>query len=463
MTDDLVCISPIDGSEVVRRPAMSSDKILNAVKAARDAQQAWRETSLAGRAAYCRKAVDAMLAMSDEIVPELARSMGRPVRYAAGELNGFRERALYMIDAAADALAPYQPAPSEGFSRYVKRVPLGTVLTIAPWNYPYLTTVNSVIPALMAGNAVLLKPAQQTMLTGDRFQMAFDAAGLPGGLFQTLSLTHDQTSSLIGSGDVDMVCFTGSVSGGIAMEQAAAGQFIPVGLELGGKDAAYVRADADLVPTVENLIDGAFFNSGQSCCGIERIYVQESLYEDFVAQFVEGAKAYVLGNPMEEATTLGPMVNARAAAFARGQVANAVAAGATAHIDPTLFPVDTPDGPYMAPQVLTDVDHTMSVMKDESFAPIVGIMPVKDDQEAIALMNDSDFGLTASIWTADLGAAEEIGGKLEVGTVFMNRCDYLDPALAWTGVKNTGRGCTLSSLGYEQLTRPKSFHLRTAL
>ena len=463
MTDHLACISPIDGSEVARRPAMTSDEIRNAVETARAAQQIWQEMPLADRAGYCFKAVDAMLAMSDEIVPELARSMGRPVRFGAGELNGFKERALYMIDAAADALAPHQPVPSEGFSRYIKRVPLGTVLTIAPWNYPYLTTVNSVIPALMAGNAVLLKPAQQTMLTGDRFQMAFDAVGLPSGLFQTLSLTHDQTSNLISSGEVDMVCFTGSVGGGRAMEQTAAGQFIPVGLELGGKDAAYVRADAELAATVENLIDGAFFNSGQSCCGIERIYVQASLYDDFITQFVDGTKAYVLGDPMGEATTLGPMVNARAAAFARGQVANAVAAGATAHIDPALFPANTPDGAYMAPQVLTGVDHSMSVMKDESFAPVVGVMPVKDDEQAIALMNDSDFGLTASIWTADLGAAEQLGDRLEVGTVFMNRCDYLDPALAWTGVKNTGRGCTLSSLGYEQLTRPKSFHLRTAL
>lgn len=463
MIDDLICISPIDGSEVVRRPAMSEIELATAVKQAKTAQNAWQTTSLEERAAYCHRAVDAMLAMTDQIGPELSQSMGRPIRYGAGEMNGFKERALYMIEAAAGALAPHKPSPIEGFNRYIRRVPLGTLLTVAPWNYPYLTTVNSVIPALMAGNAVLLKPAQQTMLTGDRFQMAFDAAGLPKGLFQTLALTHDQTSKLIGSGAVDMVCFTGSVEGGAAMEKAAAGQFIPVGLELGGKDAAYVRADANLDASVENLIDGAFFNSGQSCCGIERIYVHESLFEAFLAKIIEGTKSYVLGDPMDEATTLGPMVNTRAAEFARQQVAEAVAAGAVAHIDPSLFPMDAVGSPYMAPQVLTDVDHSMSVMKEESFAPIVGIMPVRGDDEAVALMNDSEFGLTASIWTEDQDAAELLGGQLEVGTIFMNRCDYLDPALAWTGVKNTGRGCTLSALGYEQLTRPKSYHLKTAL
>lgn len=463
METDLVCISPIDGAEVARRPLMTKAGLNAATKAAKAAQEAWAETALEDRAALCLRAVDAMLNMADDIVPELARSMGRPVRYGAGELGGFQERALYMIEAAKDALAPHEPAPKDGFRRYIKRVPLGTVLTIAPWNYPYLTTVNSVIPALMAGNAVMLKPARQTLLTGDRFQQAFDTAGLPAGLFQTVALSHDQTNDLIASGGVDMVCFTGSVGGGAAMEQAAAGQFIPVGLELGGKDAAYVRADADLDASVENLIDGAFFNSGQSCCGIERIYVDDSLYDAFVGKFIEGTKAYVLGDPMDEVTTLGPMVNAKAAAFARKQVTEAVAAGAFAHIDPALFPADTPDGPYMAPQVLTGVDHTMSVMTDESFAPIVGIMPVASDAQAVALMNDSAFGLTASLWTADLTAAETLGDQLYVGTVFMNRCDYLDPALAWTGVKNTGRGCTLSALGYEQLTRPKSYHLRTAL
>ncbi len=307
---------------------------------------------------------------------------------------------------------------------------------------------------------MLLKHAAQTILVGERFQMAMDRAGLPKGLFANLVLTHDQTSRLIGSGAVDFVNFTGSVEGGRAIERAAAGTFTPLGLELGGKDPAYVRADADFDFTVENLVDGAFYNSGQCCCGIERIYVHESLYDRFVDSFVALTGKYVLGNPLDDATTLGPMAQGRFAELIRRQTAEAVAKGARAHLDPAAFPANREGTPYLAPQVLTGVDHSMSVMRDESFGPVVGIMKVRDDDEALRLMNDSVYGLTASIWTADLEAAERIGGEVETGTVFMNRCDYLDPGLAWTGVKETGRGASLSRIGFEMLTRPKSFHLR---
>ncbi|HDO51355.1 MAG TPA: aldehyde dehydrogenase family protein, partial [Rhizobiales bacterium] len=350
--------------------------------------------------------------------------------------------------------------PKPGFTRYIAREPLGIVFTIARWNYPFLTAVNSIIPALMAGNAVLLKHARQTLLVGERFAQGFEAAGLPEGLFHNLILSHGQTGELISGGHVDMVCFTGSVPGGAAMEKAATGQFIPIGLELGGKDPAYVRADAALGNAVENLVDGAFFNSGQSCCGVERIYVHEDLFDDFVRGFVELTRHYVLGDPLDEATTLGPMVNGEAADFVRSQIDAAVRAGATAHIDESTFGKNKAGTPYLAPQVLTGVDHKMAVMREESFGPVVGIMSVRGDEEAIALMNDSPFGLTASIWTQDENAAATIAGQVNTGTVYMNRCDYLDPALAWTGIGDSGRGCTLSKVGYEHLTRPKSFHFR---
>ena len=401
-----------------------------------------------------------MLSMRDQIVPELAWQMGRPVRYGAGELRGFEERARYMIAIAPEALAAIDPGPKPGFHRLIKREPLGTVLVIAPWNYPYLTAVNSIIPALMAGNSVILKHATQTLLVGERFAEAFRLANLPQGLFQNLVLDHGQTAAIIGSGRVQQVNFTGSVAGGRAMEAAASGHFLGLGLELGGKDPAYVRSDADLAHSVENLVDGSFFNSGQSCCGIERIYVHRSVYPEFVERFVALTRQYVLGSPLNEATTLGPVIKQSAAEFVRRQISDAVAMGARALIDPAEFPADRPGSAYLAPQVLVDVDHGMSVMRDESFGPVVGIMAVDDDEEAIALMNDSEFGLTASIWTRDLDAAERIGDRIATGTVFMNRCDALDPALAWTGVKNTGRGATLSRVGYETLTRPKSFHLR---
>jgi acyl-CoA reductase-like NAD-dependent aldehyde dehydrogenase len=221
-----------------------------------------------------------------------------------------------------------------------------------------------------------------------------------------------------------------------------------------------VRADANLDHAVETLVDGAFFNSGQSCCGIERIYVHEALYDAFVEGAVALTKTYVLGSPMDASTTLGPMVKPSAAAFVRGQIAEAVAAGAKAHLDPAAFPANQEGSAYLAPQILTGVDHSMSVMRDESFGPVVGIMKVSSDAEAIALMNDSPFGLTAAIWSEDPVAAHAIASQIETGTVFLNRCDYLDPALAWTGVKDTGRGVTLSSLGYEHLTRAKSYHFR---
>jgi len=460
LKDELHLISPVDGSLYATRRKAGPAELEHALDAAAGAQRDWRRRPLAERARYCLAAVDAMLAMREEIVPELAWQMGRPVRYGAGELRGFEERARHMIAIAPEALARIDPAPKPGFSRYLKREPLGAVLVIAPWNYPFLTAVNSIIPALMAGNVVLLKHATQTLLVGERFATAFRRAGLPDGVFQNLHVDHAQTAELIGSGRVQQVNFTGSVAGGRAIEQAASGRFLGVGLELGGKDPAYVRADADLAHAVENLVDGAFFNSGQSCCGIERIYVAQPLYAEFVERAAALTRQYVLGNPLDAATTLGPLIRPQAAEFVRGQIREAVALGAKALVDARAFPADEIGTGYLAPQILVEVDHRMSVMRDESFGPVVGIMPVADDAEAIALMNDSPYGLTAAVWTRDVEAAERIGDELATGTVFMNRCDYLDPALAWTGVKDTGRGVTLSALGYETLTRPKSFHLR---
>ncbi|MDO8710913.1 aldehyde dehydrogenase family protein [Pseudomonas mandelii] len=460
MTATIQLISPVDGRVYAERRCADAAQIEQALAAAAAAQAQWKHRPLNERADFCGAAVDAMLAMKDEIVPELAWQMGRPVRFGAGELRGFEERARHMIAIAPEALAAIEPTPVAGFRRCIKREPMGTVLVVAPWNYPYLTAVNTIIPALMAGNSVILKHASQTLLVGERFAEAFRRANLPEGLFHNLLLNHDQTAAIIASGRVQQVNFTGSVGGGRTMESAASGHFLGLGLELGGKDPAYVRADANLDHAVENLVDGSFFNSGQSCCAVERIYVDEKIYPAFVERFVALTNQYVLGNPLDEATTLGPLVNPGAAEFVRGQIADALAKGATALIDPKAFPLDAPGSAYLAPQVLVDVSHHMSVMREESFGPVVGIMPVTSNDQAIALMNDSEFGLSASVWTQDLAAAERLGNAIDTGTVFMNRCDYLDPALAWTGVKNSGRGVTLSRLGYEHLTRAKSFHLR---
>ncbi|MDH5435463.1 MAG: aldehyde dehydrogenase family protein, partial [Gammaproteobacteria bacterium] len=374
---------------------------------------------------------------------------------------GFAERARYMIRIAERKLATIDCNDQQGFNRYIQREPLGTIFSIVPWNYPYLTAVNAVIPAIMAGNSVIMKPSSQTPLTAERLAQAFLEAGLPEGVFQYLYLSHDKTESLVQHPEINFVCFTGSVGGGLKINQAASNHFVGVGLELGGKDPAYVRADADIDYSVENLVDGAFFNSGQSCCGIERIYVHEDIYDSFIHKYADLVRQYKLGDPSDPEVTLGPMVNARSADLVRKQIAEAVDKGAMPLIDAALFDLAKTEGPYLAPQVLVDVDHSMSVMRDESFGPVVGIMKVGTDDEAIELMNDSDFGLTASVWTKDEMTAIQIGNQVQTGTFFMNRCDYLDPALAWVGIKNTGRGCTLSEIGYEQLTRPKSFHLKS--
>ncbi len=294
----------------------------------------------------------------------------------------------------------------------------------------------------------------------ERFEEAFREAGAPDGLFQYLHLTHEQVAKVIGDSRIADVAFTGSVAGGEAVQNAIGKRFVIAGLELGGKDPAYVREDADLAFAVENLVEGSFFNSGQSCCGIERIYVHQSHFDAFVEQFVALTKPYRLIDPLDPASTQGPMVRTSAADFARAHVQDALSQGAQALIDESLFPMSQPGTPWMAPQVLVNVNHNMLVMTEETFGPVIGIMPVSGDEEAIRLMNDSQYGLTASIWAADPDISMQIADQIETGTVFLNRCDYLDPALAWTGVKNSGRGCTLSSVGYQSLTRPKSYHFR---
>ncbi|WP_420104364.1 aldehyde dehydrogenase family protein [Bosea sp. (in: a-proteobacteria)] len=461
-SDDAICLSPVDGRELARRRYADDGAIAAALMQARHTQRGWALTPLAERVAAAMAFVDALLAMNDEIVPELAWQIGRPIRYG-GEARGLEERGRRMAALAQDALAPVVPSERPGTRRRIERRPVGLVLVVAPWNYPYLTAINTIVPALIAGNAVILKAASQALLTGDRFQMAAVAAKLPPGLFQSLILSHDATLAMIATGAVDHVNFTGSVPAGRSIARAAGEGMVGLGLELGGKDAAYVRSDAAIDVAVPALVDGAFFNSGQCCCGVERIYVHHSLYDRFVEAYVAEVGAYRLGNPLEPETTLGPMAHARFADLVREQTAQALSAGARACVETSRFPEGRTHGPYLAPQVLVDVDHGMDVMRDESFGPIVGIMKVADDSEAIFLMNDSRFGLTASIWSADLQQADRLGDAVEAGTVFVNRCDYLDPDLAWTGLKESGRGISLSSLGYAALTRPRSRYGQPAL
>ena len=454
-------VTPIDGSVVVERPYASDAEIEATLARAVEAQRRWRDVPVAERAAICTRAVEWCVARADELGAELTSQMGRPIAHSPFELKrGFQERGTYMAGIAGSALADIEVERSQSFHRFVRREPLGVVLVLAPWNYPWLTSVNAVVPALLAGNAVILKMAEQTPLVAERYAEAFAAAGLPAGVYQYLHVDHDQVARMIADERIAFVAFTGSVAGGRAVQRAAADRFVGTGLELGGKDAAYVRADAVLEHAVENVVDGAFFNAGQSCCSVQRVYVDRRIYDRFVDAAVALANAYRLGDPRDPATTIGPMVRTEAAESVRGQVKEAVRSGATSLVDQSLFPADGEGTPYMAPHILTNVSHDMRVMREETFGPVMTVMPVSGDDEAVRLINDSRYGLTSSVWTTDPEAALRIGERIETGTWYMNRCDYLDPALAWTGVKDSGRGCTLSQLGIETFTRPKSFHLR---
>lgn len=463
MNETLKIISPVDNSVYAERPLADDKEVLLVLMRGRAAQAKWREVPVAERVKIATAFTDAMVADKARVGELLAWQMGRPIRYGAGEVRGFEERARYMIAIAPETLADIDVGPKEGFTRFIRREPLGLVLNLPAWNFPYMTALNAVLPAILAGNTVVMKHSSQTALVAEHFADCFAKADLPRDVFQVLNMSHEATARAISSGLVDQVGFTGSTSGGRAVMAAvaAAPNFPATCLELGGKDPAYVRADANIAFAAENIVDGGYFNSGQSCCAVERIYVHEAVYDRFVEAAVAVVNAYALGDPTDEATTLGPVVRTKAADFVRGQVAKAIAQGAKPLIDEAKFGAARPGSPYMAPQLLSNVDHSMEIMTEETFGPAHGIMKVKSDAEAIDLMNDSPFGLTASVWTEDEDVAKAIGDKIQTGTVYMNRADYLDPALAWVGVKESGRGVTLSRVGYEHLTRPKSFHLRT--
>ncbi|MCA9503989.1 MAG: aldehyde dehydrogenase family protein [Spirochaetaceae bacterium] len=456
-------VSPIDGRKAYSFDLLDDDAVARRVALAQATARGFRDVPIAERAALCRGMLAAYARRLDENASAITRMMGKPIGQSRAEFERTMvERTEHLCTIAEAALADERLPAKPGFrARYVRHEPVGVVLDIAAWNYPLAIAVNVIVPAVLAGNAVLVKHASQTALVAEQFERAFLEAGAPEGLVQAAPMDHPTTARLIASRALGYVSFTGSVRGGHEIYRAVADQnFIPAGMELGGKDPALVLEDADVAFAAENLVDGAFYNAGQSCCGIERIYVVEPLYDAFVEAFVAGARQYVMGDPLEAATNLGPMVDAKSADFVRGQVAAARAAGARQLVGDDDFDVPDRSRCYVAPQVLVDVDHSMALMHEETFGPAIGIMKVANEAEGLALMNDSEFGLTASIWTGDAERGEALAEEVEAGTVYLNRCDYLDPGLAWTGVKDSGFGCSLSTLGFRSVTRPKSYHLR---
>lgn len=457
----LKTVTPIDNSILLERNYATDTEIETVLQNAYDARKKWKETSLRERKEIISNFVKSFLSNDEEIIENLCKQIGRPIIQCPGEMRGFEERANYMVDNADRALEDLISKKDSEFDNYIKKEPLGTIFVIAPWNYPFNTSVNSIVPSLLSGNTVILKHSSQTPLCAEQLFDAATKASLPKNIFQFLHLDHSSTSKVISDNRINHVLFTGSVSGGREIKKSIGTRFIGAGLELGGKDPAYVRSDCNLEHAIENLVDGSYFNSGQSCCGIERIYVDENIYDKFVDGFKSITEKYILGNPLEENTNLGPVVRMNAAKYIRTQVTQALNKGAKNIIDSNKFKADDGTNCYVSPSALIQVDHSMEFMKRETFGPTVGIMKVKNEEDAINLMNDSAYGLTASIWTSDKEFAQSMGSKIETGTFFMNRCDYLDPGLAWTGVKDTGIGVTLSVLGFDHLTRAKSYHIRT--
>ena len=457
----LKTITPIDNSIYVEREYGTPQEIENALSVSKKVFHNWKNTNINERKKIITKFVNNFLSNNKEIEEELCRQMGRPIGQCGGEMKGFEERARYMIDKSEQALEKVISKKNEEFDNFISKDPLGTIFIIAPWNYPYNTSVNSIVPSLLSGNTVILKHSSQTPLCAEQLLKAAKSSGLPDGVFQFLHLNHESTSKIISDERIDHVLFTGSVSGGKQVKRSIGERFINAGLELGGKDPAYVRKDCNLQHAIENLADGSFYNSGQSCCGIERIYVDAEIYDNFVEGIKTFTEKYILDDPLKSETNLGPVVKLSAAQSIRSQVKEAISNGAKDIISKTNFKISEESNCYVSPSVLIDVDHKMNFMMEETFGPTVGIMKVNNEEEAAHLMNDSPYGLTACIWTSDKEFAEKFGPKINTGTFFMNRCDYLDPGLAWTGVKNTGTGVTLSVLGFDHVTRAKSYHYRT--
>ena len=456
----LKTITPINNTVYVERNYASSQEIENSLNISKKTFLDWQKTPINERKKILTKFVDSFLENNKEIEEELCRQMGRPIGQCGGEMNGFEERARYMIEKSEEALANVISKKNDEFDNFITKDPLGTIFIIAPWNYPYNTSVNSVVPSLLAGNTVILKHSSQTPLCAEQLYKAAKLSGLPEGVFQFLHLDHQSTSKIIADERIDHVLFTGSVSGGRQVKKAIGERFINAGLELGGKDPAYVRKDCNLQHAIENLADGSFYNSGQSCCGIERIYVDSGVYNDFVEGIKSITEKYILDDPLNVKTNLGPVVKLSAAQSIRSQVKDAISNGANDIIEKTNFKIAEDSNCYVSPSVLIDVDHSMKFMMEETFGPTVGIMKVNNEDQAAQLMNDSPYGLTACVWTSDMEFAKKFGKRINTGTFFMNRCDYLDPGLAWTGVKNTGIGVTLSVLGFNHVTRAKSYHYR---
>jgi len=456
MSDRLCVRNPWNDQMVAELPYDDEASLEKKVSASAAAFAHWRKVPLADRIAQVEEGLARFSAAGDEIALSITQQMGKPLAQSEGEHATCIARARQSIIDAPVALATDILEAPEGFDYRIAHDPLGVVFDLAAWNYPLLIPINVIAPALLAGNTVLLKHSARTPLCARALADAFGDLDVPD-LVQDLVLRHDQSTNLIGDRRIAHVAFTGSVEGGREIHRAVGERFIDAGLELGGKDPAYIAEDADLSQAIAGVVDGACYNAGQSCCAVERVYVHRSRH----AEFLEGAQAlldaYRAGDPLDPETTIGPLASASAPAFLQEQVDEAVSRGARV----VTGGQSLGDHPRFYPPTLLDgVPNDARVMQEESFGPLLPVLSVDSDQEALACMNDSAFGLTASVWSADSERVDALAADLITGTVFQNRCDYLEPALPWTGVGDSGKGSTLSKYGFHALTRRKSLHFR---
>jgi acyl-CoA reductase-like NAD-dependent aldehyde dehydrogenase len=455
----LKVINPYDQSLVCELAQDDRAALERKLAEAARAYEVWHKLPLDRRIKEVKKGLAKFRRASEEIAHDITLQMGKPIVQARREVETFFERAEYMVSIAKRTLSPEALPAKKGFIRRIEHESLGIVLNIAAWNYPLLIPANVVIPALLAGNVVLLKHSALTPLSGQAFEKAFGELD-PSHLVTNLILTHSDTERLILDQRIKQVAFTGSVDGGHKIYRLAANRFVEVGLELGGKDPAYIASDADLDFAVSNVVDGACYNAGQCCCAVERVYVHRKLYGPFLEKAAYLLADYKLGNPMNEKITMGPLANRSALDELEEKIAEAQSLGARLIMGGERL--QRSSGNFFPPTLLANVVNHARVMQEESFAPILPVHPVDDDAEALVRMNDTAFGLTASVWTKSRKRAEFFAKELDAGTVYQNRCDYLDPALPWTGARDSGKGSTLSKYGFYQLTRRKSIHFRTA-
>ena len=452
---------PFTGELACELPLASEAEAMAAVDRAAAAQRAWASVPVDERVALVRRFGEALTARGEEVARDISRQMGKPVAEARGEVRTCVARAAHMAAVAGETLAD-EPLPDKpGFERWISREPLGVVLDVAPWNYPLLTAVNVVAPAVLAGNAVLLKHASRTPLCGGHFARAFAEAGAPEGLVQALVADHAVVGRVLARPEVALAALTGSNLAGRQVHRAAAERLLPVVLELGGKDAAYVADDADLGFAAANVIEGAFYNAGQSCCGVKRIYVHARVHGEFVAAALAAARGFQPGDPGADGTTLGPLATPEAAPELAAQVAAARALGARVLCGGETATVNG-RGRFFLPTLVEGAPPDAAIVRDESFGPVAVVATVEDDEDAIRQVNASRYGLSASVWTRSAGRARALAARIQAGTIYMNRCDYLDPALPWVGWKESGLGLSLSRHGLLALTRAKSHHFRVA-